>query len=172
MVRKGQSAMEYLMTYGWAILIIVVVLAALFYMGVFTPSPGESCKFAPGSALACKSFKIYNQTTGISAFLIVDNLGGQKIIIDGMYCTQAAALPTAGAPTTLVPTVTIEAGGEAQVPTTGFGGIICRDTANNPVTTGFAIGSPYRGKVYVRFTDEAGLQKMVIANIVGRVGVG
>lgn len=30
-----QSAMEYLMTYGWAILIIAVVLAALFELGVF-----------------------------------------------------------------------------------------------------------------------------------------
>jgi len=27
---KAQSAMEYLMTYGWAILIIAVVLGALF----------------------------------------------------------------------------------------------------------------------------------------------
>ncbi len=32
---KAQSAMEYLMTYGWAILIIAVVLAALFQLGVF-----------------------------------------------------------------------------------------------------------------------------------------
>jgi hypothetical protein len=30
---KAQSAMEYLMTYGWAILIIAVVLAALFALG-------------------------------------------------------------------------------------------------------------------------------------------
>jgi multidrug efflux pump subunit AcrB len=29
---KAQSAMEYLMTYGWAILIISVVLAALFQL--------------------------------------------------------------------------------------------------------------------------------------------
>ncbi len=33
--RKAQSAMEYLMTYGWAILVIAVVLAALFELGVF-----------------------------------------------------------------------------------------------------------------------------------------
>ncbi len=33
--RKAQSAMEYLMTYGWAILIIAVVLGALFQLGVF-----------------------------------------------------------------------------------------------------------------------------------------
>ncbi len=35
-ITKAQSAMEYLMTYGWAILIIAVVLAALFQLGVFS----------------------------------------------------------------------------------------------------------------------------------------
>ena len=33
--KKSQSAMEYLMTYGWAVLVVVIVLAALFYLGVF-----------------------------------------------------------------------------------------------------------------------------------------
>ncbi len=33
---KSQSAMEYLMTYGWAILIIAVVLTVLFQMGIFS----------------------------------------------------------------------------------------------------------------------------------------
>ena len=35
-MHKSQSAMEYLMTYGWAILIIAVVLAVLFQLGVFS----------------------------------------------------------------------------------------------------------------------------------------
>ncbi|RLJ03536.1 MAG: hypothetical protein DRP11_00355 [Candidatus Aenigmatarchaeota archaeon] len=41
---KGQTAMEYLMTYGWAILIILVVGGVLYYYGVFSPSTlvGES----------------------------------------------------------------------------------------------------------------------------------
>lgn len=34
---RSQSAMEYLITYGWAILIIAVVLGALFSLGVFSP---------------------------------------------------------------------------------------------------------------------------------------
>ena len=34
---KLQSAMEYLMTYGWAILIIAVALGVLFQLGVFNP---------------------------------------------------------------------------------------------------------------------------------------
>jgi hypothetical protein len=34
-MRKAQAALEYLMTYGWAILIIAIVAAALYYMNVF-----------------------------------------------------------------------------------------------------------------------------------------
>ena len=36
--RKTQSALEYLMTYGWAILIIVIVAAVLYSLGIFSPS--------------------------------------------------------------------------------------------------------------------------------------
>ena len=47
---KSQSAMEYLMTYGWAVLIIGVVLAALMNLGVFnsTSITGTSCTASPG----------------------------------------------------------------------------------------------------------------------------
>ncbi len=45
---KTQSAMEYLMTYGWAILIIAVSLAALFELGLFNPQYFAP-KAAPGS---------------------------------------------------------------------------------------------------------------------------
>ncbi len=45
---KLQSAMEYLMTYGWAILIIAVVLGVLYYLGIFN---GQSLtpRLQPGS---------------------------------------------------------------------------------------------------------------------------
>ena len=42
-MKKGQAAMEYLMTYGWAILIIIVVVGALFAMGVFKTSSAVAC---------------------------------------------------------------------------------------------------------------------------------
>ena len=38
MNKKGQGALEYLMTYGWALLVIVIVVAALYAMGVLNPS--------------------------------------------------------------------------------------------------------------------------------------
>ncbi len=48
-----QSAMEYLMTYGWAILIIAVVLGALFGLGFF-----NSANLAPKvSAGACQVYR-------------------------------------------------------------------------------------------------------------------
>ncbi len=50
---KLQSAMEYLMTYGWAILIIAIVLAALFQLGVFDSSTFTP-KAPPGS---CQVFR-------------------------------------------------------------------------------------------------------------------
>ncbi|MEM3820345.1 MAG: LamG-like jellyroll fold domain-containing protein [Candidatus Micrarchaeaceae archaeon] len=51
--QKSQSAMEYLMTYGWAILIIAVVLGALYSLGVFNAN-NFAPKAPPGS---CQVFR-------------------------------------------------------------------------------------------------------------------
>jgi hypothetical protein len=50
---KIQSAMEYLMTYGWAILVIAVVLGVLFQLGVFS-SGSFAPRAPPGN---CKVFR-------------------------------------------------------------------------------------------------------------------
>ncbi|MGC8680296.1 MAG: LamG-like jellyroll fold domain-containing protein, partial [Candidatus Micrarchaeia archaeon] len=56
--KNAQSAMEYLMTYGWAILIIAVALVILFHMGVFNTNTGPRAQ--PGS---CKVFRPYGPGT-------------------------------------------------------------------------------------------------------------
>ena len=56
---KSQSAMEYLMTYGWAILIIAVVLGVLFQLGVFSGS-ALTPKAAPG---ACQVVRLGGQVS-------------------------------------------------------------------------------------------------------------
>ena len=33
-MKKGQAAMEFLMTYGWAILIALIAVGALYYLNV------------------------------------------------------------------------------------------------------------------------------------------
>jgi hypothetical protein len=57
--QKSQSAMEYLMTYGWAILIIAIVLVALFSLGIF-----NSANFAPRAQPgSCQVIKTSAQTS-------------------------------------------------------------------------------------------------------------
>ncbi len=41
--RKGQSALEYLMTYGWGLLVIVLVVGALIFLINPTQIGGSSC---------------------------------------------------------------------------------------------------------------------------------
>ncbi len=65
MKKKGQAAMEYLMTYGWAILIIIVVVGALFAMGVFKTE----------SSIACSPC--------FSDFAFVDYAGGTLVLTNG-----------------------------------------------------------------------------------------
>ena len=36
-MKKGQAAMEFLMTYGWAILVVLAAIGALAYFGVLSP---------------------------------------------------------------------------------------------------------------------------------------
>jgi hypothetical protein len=41
---KGPTAVEYLMTYGWAVLIILIVAGVLAYYGIFAPiAKGADC---------------------------------------------------------------------------------------------------------------------------------
>tara|TARA_Y100000310_G_scaffold338796_1_gene429496 strand:+ start:1956 stop:3086 length:1131 start_codon:yes stop_codon:yes gene_type:complete len=43
-VKRGQVAMEFLMTYGWAIIIILLAIATLWMLGVFSPSVSTTCQ--------------------------------------------------------------------------------------------------------------------------------
>ena len=44
--KKGQAALEFLMTYGWAILVVLVAIGALAFFGVLSPD-----KFLPSKCL-------------------------------------------------------------------------------------------------------------------------
>lgn len=66
--RKSQAAMEFLMTYGWAILVVLAAIAALAYFGVLSPEKflGEKCILETG--MACVSHKVEpTQTTLVLA---------------------------------------------------------------------------------------------------------
>ena len=74
---KGQTALEYLITYGWAILVILVVLAVLWYYGVFSPGKWAGESVSEGSA-----FKVIDKKlSGTTLTLILgDKTGSQTTI--------------------------------------------------------------------------------------------
>ena len=57
-IKKAQAAMEFLMTYGWAILVVLIVIGALAYFGVLSPSTllPEKCTFPV--SLTCTDHQI------------------------------------------------------------------------------------------------------------------
>ena len=65
LISKAQAAMEYLMTYGWGVLIVAVVLIALFQLGVFNTS-AFAAKAPPG---ACRIFRPGGPGTSSGAIL-------------------------------------------------------------------------------------------------------
>ncbi|HUY70439.1 MAG TPA: hypothetical protein VMV00_02640 [Candidatus Baltobacteraceae bacterium] len=89
---RAQSAMEYLMTYGWAILIIAVALAILYQLGIF----GGGSNLLSTSCLASTGFLCTNiqmNTTG-NVIISFAQSTGQDITITGIACTNTTASPS------------------------------------------------------------------------------
>ena len=82
MNKKGQGAMEYLMTYGWAIIIVIIVGVALWRLGIFTPHTSKTSQgfdaFFIGS-----DFRI--RADG-EAMLIIKNkdIGGRQLFLNSV----------------------------------------------------------------------------------------
>ena len=104
MFKKAQAAMEFLMTYGWAILIVLIVLAALFYLGIFSPrSPNVCIAIAP---ITCPDVKA---DAGLDTIALVLAASGVSTATITSYdltspaagsCASATITPSASVPTT------------------------------------------------------------------------
>ncbi|MFH1447614.1 MAG: hypothetical protein ABIG39_02015 [Candidatus Micrarchaeota archaeon] len=82
--RRGQAAMEYLMTYGWAILVIVIVLAALLYLGIFNLDPPEVCTMPAG--MTCPKSYLSSAADQLNVTLV--NGLQKSITITNVTCTK------------------------------------------------------------------------------------
>ncbi len=87
-MRKGQVAVEYLMTYGWAILALLVVIAAIFASGILSPTYliSEECSF--GNSLPC-NFALFNENGQTKMVMEIFNAYPYKIkIVDVQIHTE------------------------------------------------------------------------------------
>ena len=69
MFRKAQAAMEFLMTYGWAILVVLVAVGALAYFGVLSPDNFLPNRCTLPSGIGCVDHKAVASTSTVSVVL-------------------------------------------------------------------------------------------------------
>ncbi|MEM2121266.1 MAG: hypothetical protein QXU20_01230 [Candidatus Woesearchaeota archaeon] len=74
-MKKAQAAMEFLMTYGWAILIVIAAAAALAYFGVFRAGRNVPTICDLGTGFSCNA----KVTSDGTATLIVTNGLGMNV---------------------------------------------------------------------------------------------
>jgi len=85
--KKGQAAMEFLMTYGWAILAAIVAIGVLAYFGVFSPG-----KIAGSNAIINNPFYASSwQVNTTSVNLEVLNNGGDTVKVFNVTVTGSGS---------------------------------------------------------------------------------
>jgi len=104
---KSQAALEFLTTYGWAFLVILVMIGAIAYFGIFNPSKllPNRCNFGP--EFPCLDYQIKDLGANTDELrLRMKNTGGDKIDVssisiekdDGTQytCASPQSMPISG----------------------------------------------------------------------------
>ena len=131
MERKGQAAMEFLMTYGWAILAAIIVIGVLAYFGVFSPG-----KYAPNTCVVSAPFycNAYNAIAASGVTIEIKNNGGDDYAIAGLNVINAGAVTCTEAATSPA-TVTVGSTGSVTL-----------------TCTGLAAGNVLKGDIVIKYT--------------------
>ena len=95
MNKKGQGAMEYLMTYGWAILVVLIVGIVLWQLGIFSGLGGGANTSTGFSAGKIGIIDAGTKCTTTNVSLLLTNQAGApltNIVVNstattGAYCT-------------------------------------------------------------------------------------
>lgn len=106
--KKSQAALEFLMTYGWAILVVLVAIGALAYFGVLNPDKFLPAKCTLSSGIACIDHRVQGTAgaggVGLITVRLTNSLGFDidTVVVKAGGCgTSGAAVTMAnGASTT------------------------------------------------------------------------
>ena len=76
--KKVQAALEFLMTYGWAILVVLIAVGALAYFGVLKTDTFFPDKCILPAGLACLDYRVES----FKVVIVLQNAQGDAITID------------------------------------------------------------------------------------------
>lgn len=97
MQRKGQAAMEFLMTYGWAILAAIIAIGVLAYFGVFSPGRFVSDNYVVNAPFNVRSGAV-SVANGVQLELL--NGAGETVTVSSIAVTNCGTLaPNLNQPT-------------------------------------------------------------------------
>lgn len=98
--KKAQSALEFLTTYGWAFLVILIMIGALSYFGVLDPSKflPDKCLFGAGLG-SCQEFTVTPGGNGDILFRLINNFGSAITVSSTSTATVTGISATCAAPT-------------------------------------------------------------------------
>ena len=93
MFKKSQAALEFLTTYAWAFLVILIMIGALAYFGILRPADilPDRCNF--GSEITCIDYVI--DATNNKFTIKLKNSVGESIVIPDIYDSTAPFDPLA-----------------------------------------------------------------------------
>jgi hypothetical protein len=134
----GQSSVEYIMIYAVAVLVIAIVLAALYELGVFNPSQflGSSCVFPAG--INCATARLGGQGTLV---INLKQFFSSPISVTEIGCNSNGTFTRMQQ---LVPPVSLNIGSNASFTT------ICYTTGN--VIFNGSAGKLYKGYFILNYT--------------------
>jgi hypothetical protein len=102
-MRKGQAALEFLMTYGWAILVVLAAIAALAYFGVLSPDRFLPSKCTIQGGFSCVEYKFDGASQELK-FNVQNNIGADatNVVVDVQSddCTMIPSAANGGAANT------------------------------------------------------------------------
>jgi hypothetical protein len=89
--KKSQAALEFLTTYAWAFLVILIMIGALAYFGILNPNKllPERCSF--GSEFECRDFNI--DKTGDNLDIKLVNNVGEPLVVSTFVISSDADQP-------------------------------------------------------------------------------
>ncbi len=74
-MRRGQAALEFLMTYSWAILVVIIIIGALAYFGVLNPQNLMPDKCTITAGFSCDDYLLQGGSSPEVSFTITNGLG-------------------------------------------------------------------------------------------------
>lgn len=152
---KLQSAIEYITTYGWAILVLAIVLSALYMLGVFNNN-----SFAPNvcsfpANIGCISANLFQSGNLI---VNIEQSTQNPINITAIGCN------TNGTPSdmnTIKPQIYLQIGANQTFKVQCY--------ASNTIFSG-SPGTLYTGYLILNYTDvQSGFQHVVVGKLVQKV---